>query len=220
MTHYRLQIPSFNQYKFAWAELTQEATISKEFPQCPKCNRAMGQRYWLPPHDIILKQPKKVGDFVGGVIGTDLIVSQRFKDKYQESDMSGISKFIELNVVQMGTSKNTPYPIPKLFGAAVETVNTKVDYDKMGVSWFSKPKKNNCDLCCPGGGGDGGIYQTYEKVVLKQETLTQNDFFIPINFTGNIMVTERAKEFIDRNQFTNVQLTPDFDAKHDIFKVD
>ena len=29
-----------------------------------------------------------------------------------------------------------------------------------------------------------------------------------------------AKEFIETNNFTNVKLTPDFEAKHDIFKLD
>jgi hypothetical protein len=220
MTHYLLQIPSFTQYKFAWAEFPEKVNISDDSPKCPKCSRAIGQLPWLPPYDIILKQPKQVGDFVGGVIGTDLIVSQCFKDKYQESNLLGISKFIELNVVQMGTKKNTSYSVPKLFGATVQIANTQVDYDKMCVSWFTKPEKNTCNLCCPGGGGEGGIFQSYEKIILKQETLTKNDFFIPINFAGNIIVTDRAKEFIEGNQFTNVQLTPDFEAKHDIFKVD
>lgn len=43
------------------------ANFSDDFPKCPKCGRAVGQRYWLPPYDIILKQPKQVGDFTAGV---------------------------------------------------------------------------------------------------------------------------------------------------------
>ena len=220
MIHYRLNIPSFTQYKFAWAELADKANFSDNSPQCPKCGRAVGQLYWLPPYDIILKQPKNVGDFVGGIIGTDLIVSQKFRDKYQQSALTGITKFTELNVVEMRTKRNTSYTIPKLYGATIEIANTQVDYDKMNVTWFSKPEKNICNLCCPSGGGEGGIYQTYDKIVIKQDTLTDYDFFIAINFIGNVMVTERAKSFIHTNNFTNVILTKDFEAKHDIFKVD
>ena len=220
MKFYRLKILSFEQYKYAWAEMTDNANISDDFPKCPKCRRAVGQLYWLPPYDIILKQHKKIGDFVGGVFGSDLIVSEQFKNKYEQSGLTGIEQFFELNVIQMGAKKNTNYTIPKLFGATIKITNTQVEYDKMGVTWFSRPEKNICDLCCPSGGGDGGIYKTYDKIVFKQETLTDFDFFIAINFVGNIILTERAKEFIETNEFTNVKLTQDFEAKHDIFKVD
>ncbi len=220
MTFYKLTIPSLTQYKYAWAELPENAKLSDDFPKCIKCGRAVGQHYWLPPFNIIIKQPKNIGDFVGGLIGNDLIVSENFKDKYEQSGLTGIDQFIELNIVQMGTKKNTNYQIPKLFGGRINISNTQVDYDKMSVTWFSKPDKNICSLCFPGGGGDGGIYQTYNKIEFKKETLTDLDFFIPINFVGNIIVSEKAKEFIETNNFSNVKLTADFEAKHDIFKVD
>jgi len=220
MTFYKFTIPSFTQFKYAWAELTENAKLSDDFPKCNKCGRAIGQHYWLPPFNIIIKQPKNIGDFVGGLIGNDLIVSENFKDKYEQSGLTGIDQFIELNIVQMGAKKSITYPTPKLFGTTINISNTKVDYDKMGVTWFSKPKKNICDLCCPGLGGDGGIYQSYNKVAFKEETLTDLDFFIPINFVGNIIVSEKAKEFMETNNFSNVKLTADFEAKHDIFKVD
>lgn len=220
MTFYRLKIPSFGQYKFAWAELTDNANISTDFPKCPKCGSAVGQLYWLPPFDIIIKQPKKIGDFVGGLIGMDLIVSENFKNKYEHSGLTGIDQFIELNVVQMGSKKNPSYQIPKIFGATINISNTQVEYDKMGVTWYSNPKENICEICCPGGGGDGGTYQTYNKIIFKEVTLTDLDFFIPINFVGNIITSEKAKDFIETNNFSNVKLTADFEAKHDIFKVD
>lgn len=218
MTFYKLNIPSFTQYKFAWAEFTNNAKFSDYYPKCPKCGRAIGKLYWLPPYNIILKQPKNVGDFVGGVLGTDLIVSENFKIKYESSGLTGIEKFTKLNVVQMGTKKNRTYNIPEIYGVSIKITETQVDYDKMNVTWFSKPRKNICDLCCPGGGGKGGACQTYERIVFKQQTITNNDFFIAINFIGNIIVTEKAKKFIESNKFTNVILTPDYEAKHDIFR--
>lgn len=220
MKLYNLAIPSFTQYKYAWAELAENATFSEDFPKCPKCERAVGQHYWLYPFNIIIKQPKKIGDFVDGIIGIDLIVSENFKSKYEQNKLAGIEQFIDLNIVQMGTKKNTKYPTPKLFGATIKISNTQVDYDKMNVTWLSAPKKNICDLCCPGGGGDGGVYQTYDRIVFKNETLTDLDFFIPINFVGNIIISEKAKDFIETNNFTNVKLTADFETKYDIYKED
>lgn len=220
MGFYRLEIPRFNQYKFAWAELTEKANISDDFPKCRKCKRAIGQRFWLPPYDVVIKQPKNMGDFVGGVLGTDLIVSARFKENYENSGMTGIEKFTKLNIAQKGSKKSGSYKIPAIYGVTIELTTTQVDYGKMDVTWFSEPEANICDLCCPGGGGHGGIYQTYKSIVVKAQTLTDNDFFIPINFVGNIMITERAKTFIEQNEFTNVVLTVDNEAKHDIFNVE
>ena len=220
MAFYKLQIPSFVQYKFAWAELPGDANISDDFPKCPKCNRAIGQRFWLPPYNIIIKQPRNIGDFVSGVIGSNLIVSERFKEKYEESGMTGIEKFTKLNVIQMGSKRNTSHSIPAIYGATIKITTTQVDYEKMNVTWFSEPNANICDLCSPGGGGGSGIYQSYKSIVFKTRTLTDFDFFIPINFVGNIMLTERAKTFIEQNKFTNVILTAHTEAKHDIFKME
>lgn len=85
MTFYKLEIPSFTQYKYAWAELPENAKLSDDFPRCHICERALGQHYWLPPFDIVIKQPKNIGDFVGGLVGMDLIVSENFKNKMNKS---------------------------------------------------------------------------------------------------------------------------------------
>lgn len=217
MKYYHLTIPGYDQYKFAWAEETDNAKFSDDFPKCPECGRAVGSFYWLPPYDIIIKQPKKIGDFIycGSLI--DLIVSEQFKDNYVKSALTGIEEFMELNIVKMGTKNNSNYPVPRLFGAKIKIVNTQVDYNKMNVKWFSKPKKKACKLCCPGGGGDSGIYQTYDNINIKEKTLTDYDFFITVNFVGNILITERAKDFIENNNFTNVKLTPVDKVKYDMF---
>ena len=220
MIYYQLKIPSFAQYKYAWAELPEDATISDEFPECPKCGRAIGQHFWLQPHNVIIKQPKKVGDFVGGLVGADLIVSERFRDIYEQSELTGLDDFFQLNVVQMGSKKGKEYPKPELFGATVRISNARVNYDLMNVKWFDSPKEDICNLCCPGGGGDGGIYESYDSIHLIPETVEHYDFFIPINFVGNITISERAKEFIETNKFTNVLIEPNTHSKHNIFTVD
>ncbi len=217
MQYYQLKIPSFTQYKYAWAELPENSIFSDDFPKCPKCARAVGHHYWLEPHNIIIKQPKTVGDFVGGLVGTDLIVSQHFKELYEQSDLTGLEDFFELNIQQMGTKRKSNYLNPILFGATVKISNSRVDYDFMNTKWLDKPKNNICKLCCPGGGGDGGIYESYDSIHLISETVENYDFFIPINFVGNITISERAKKFIEENQFTNVLIESNGLSKHNIF---
>jgi hypothetical protein len=220
MNFYLLKIPSFTQYKYAWAELSATANISDDFPKCSKCGRAVGGFFWLPPYDIIIKQPKNIGDFVGGVIAVDLIVSEHFKNEYEVNNLTGIEEFFELNVTQMGSKKGKDYSIPKLYGVKIKIAETQVDYDRMNVKWFSQPKNNICTLCCPGGGGDGGIYESYSNIAIRPDTIVASDFFIPINFAGNIMLTSAAKTFIEEGKFTNVKLTFADDAKHNIFQGD
>ncbi len=37
MTFYKFTIPSFTQFIYAWAELTENAKLSDDFPKCNKC---------------------------------------------------------------------------------------------------------------------------------------------------------------------------------------
>ncbi len=218
MKFYKLEIPGYSQYKFAWAEEVKGAKFSDKFPECPICRRAIGQFEWLPPYKIVIKQPRKIGDFVYCGNLTDLIVSENFKSKYEECKLTGLEKFFELEIDRMGTKNDSKYLKPKLFGTKVLISEVRVNYSKMGTTWFSKPEQNICELCCPGGGGQGGIYQTYEKIILEKEI--SKDFFIPINFSGNIIGSVRAKEFIHSNGFTNVKLTPIEEAKYDMFQLE
>ena len=220
MSLYLLKIPNFTQYKYAWAELPSNANFSDDFPRCPICGRAIGQCFWLPPHEIIIKQPRTIGDFVGGIIATHLIVSERFKSKYEESNLTGIEKFNELTVIQMGNGKGKEYSVPKLFGATILIADKQVDYEKMNVKWFSQPKKAICILCCPGGGGIGGIYESYSKIAIKADSKPNSDFFIPINFAGNIILSAKGKTFIEENKFTNVIIISADVAKYDMFQGD
>ncbi len=219
MTYYKLKIPSFTQYKYAWAERPMKTNNSDDCSQCPKCGGFVGLLYWLPPYDIIIKQPKNVRDFVSGVIGGNFIVSERFKEKYEKSGLSGITNFKSVNIIQMGTTKKINYPIPKLLVVNIKITIAQVDYSRMNIKWLTKPKKNICALCGQGPDGAGGSYKSYDKIVLIKETLTNDNFFIPINLPGITMITEKAKNFIEDNKFTNVKLTPDFEARHNIIKI-
>ena len=73
-------------------------------------------------------------------------------------------------------------------------------------------------MCDPGGGSKNAIYRSYDRVTIKESTWDGLDFFMPINFTGNIMITERTRNFIDENSFKNYKIIKDIDARYDIYK--
>jgi hypothetical protein len=84
MEFYKLDVPSFTQYKYAWAEPAGKPKISDDCERCPKCNRPVSLLFYVPPFNIEIKQPRRIGDFVGGIIPFDLVVSERFMKEYWE----------------------------------------------------------------------------------------------------------------------------------------
>ncbi len=219
MIFYRLNIPSFTQYKYAWAESPDDANISEEYYKCPKCDSPVSMLHFKPPCEIEIYQPRKVGDFVSGVIPCDIIVSERFKEEYTKSNLKGFKNFFELKVTKLGSKGNKQYSGPKLFGGNIEIPLTQVDYNKMEVKWDDRPQKGYCDLCGPGGGGINGIVKSHECISIIESTWTGLDFFIPINFSGNIMITEKAKNMIESNSFENYEIIEDVVAKYDAYNI-
>ena len=59
--------------------------------------------------------------------------------------------------------------------------------------------------------------KSYQNISVIQNTWTGLDFFIPINFTGNIMITKKAKDFIEKNNFENYQITIDKESNFDFY---
>ena len=217
MEFYKLDVPSFTQYKYAWAEPAGKPKISDDCERCPKCNRPVSLLFYVPPFNIEIKQPRRIGDFVGGIIPFDLVVSERFMKEYLESNLNGILDFFELSVVKVGSKGSKDYDGPRLFSARIERPLTQVDYKKMDVKWDNKPTKGYCELCGPGGGGDNGTLKSYQRISVIENTWTGLDLFIPINFSGNILITKKAKEFIENNSFQNYQITIDKESKFDFY---
>jgi len=214
---------------FAWYETPQDVRYSEERPLCPACGEAISGRIWLPPYRVILKHARRVGDFVAGTGGVDLLVSQRFRDVYEEEAMTGIERFIPIEVVQnpprksaapphpplfeIGTAKKerrpiVSVPIPILYGVYFKHTMTRTIKEEMGIEWMTQPQPDYCRTCGPGGGGNGGCFLSYERVVVDTDSWTGEDFFIAVNFPGTILLSDRAREFIERNDFTNCQVVP------------
>lgn len=217
MKFYKIEVGSLNQYKYAWYELTDNANISNDHPKCPQCGRAVGNHYWLPPFEVIIKQPHNIGDFLSG-FGCDLMVSEKFKRKYEESELTGVVNFYPITIKKMGTTKKSNELIkPLLFGTNVKRTFTRVIYEEMAVTWGNPPSNNYCKFCGPGGGGGAGIYYGYERIVVDEKTWSGEDIFFCINMPGNVLLSERAAKFIVENNFTNCEITPCSEAKFSYF---
>jgi hypothetical protein len=201
-----LSIGGFDQRRYAWYEpLTGH---HGEPPRCRVCERPVGSKHWEPPHQVELKQPRRIGDFLGGTGGFDWAVSERFLEAYRHEGLSGIEAFHPLEIVRMGTTRKArTYAKPVLHGVLVQHGPSRLDYERSGVEWWAPPEPDYCRACGPGGGGAGGIALRLGPLVLEPGTWGGEDFFFPINLAGTVLVSERAARFIERERFENATLT-------------
>ena len=211
---FTLTIGMFSQYKYAWYEPYGKANYSRDGPRCPKCGRAVGGLYWEPPYNVILKQPRKIGDFIAGPGGCDFLVSPSFLNIYAQEKLSGIEKVLPIQVCRMGTSKKRKsQDPPEISGVYLRHSLTQVKHSEMGVAWMSSANPDYCRLCGPGGGGVGGVIKSWEKIVVDDQNWQGEDIFYAINFSGRILLSEKAAQVIVNHSLTNAAITPCEEAK-------
>jgi len=214
---YILRMTRFSQ-SFAWYETAPSAVYS-DCLRCPGCNNPISMLHWEPPYDVVIKNPKRLGDFVAGAGGCDFLVSERFISLYKEEGLTGIHEILPINIIQMGTTKKSKQMIPpKLFGVYLLRSMTRVNYDEMGIDWMTEPSNDYCRLCGPGGGSSGGSWKSRERIVIEQDTWNGEDLFHPINHSGTYMLSSDAADFISKYDFTNAEVIPAKQAAYSFAK--
>ena len=205
---YVLEIGGITQYEFANYEVYGEAHYS-DTPSCPECGRSIGNSRWEPPYDIKLEQSHKIGDFIDGFGGCDFIASYHFTKLATEAHIKGIERKFVIDAVRWETkTKMRAQDRPTLFGVDIVYSKTRVLYDDMGVVWRKEPSEDCCKVCGPGGGGINGIYKKIEKVVIDESTWTGEDMFHPMNFSENIILSQKVANLIEDYGLTNAKFIP------------
>lgn len=206
---YVLKIGVFGQFKFAWYETTNEARYSDDCPRCPVCNRAVGMLYWLPPYEVIIKQPRRIGDFVAGSGDCDFLISERCLNLFHQQGLTGIQAVLPITVTRMGTTAAArQLKPPPLYGVYLEHTLTRLKYDEMGIIWGEEPQTPYCQVCGPGGGGGPGWWMSRERVVVDPLSWTGEDIFFAMNGPGTILLSQKAADVILENGLTNATVIP------------
>ncbi len=204
-----LEIATYTQYRFAWYDIWGEAKYLSPAPTCPNCGGFIGSLSGWDNPKLVLKQPRLVGDFVGGAGGCDFLISERFLNDYKKAKFRGFELVFPVTVIRMGTTKKAKaYPLPKLFGVNLIHTMTQVDFGRMGVGWFSRPQKGYCRVCGPGHGGRNGVWNSISRVVVMDKTWTGEDIFFAINLPGIILLSSNAANMILQNCYTNAEVIP------------
>jgi hypothetical protein len=169
-----------------------------EVPRCPRCGNPIGMMPRLPPFRVEVETwGRRFGDLAFGV-SNDVLVSERFKNAFLSSGLMGLTGFAPAEVVKVIARRGkVPASMPNYFVAIPGGSRAVLDDRASGVDY---EKRWTCEECRI------GQMKRLRKVVLKPDTWSDEDVFIPRGLPGTILTSERFKQFCDHHAFTNCQL--------------
>lgn len=203
MSFYVLEAPKSGESDAETLCLDADGTKMGAGPQCPICGVAIGSRRALPPRRVeIALGGKRFGDFGFG-LGTDLLVTERFRNAFLRSGLTGFSHFTPAEIVEViARSGNIPNSIPNYFIAEPARSRAIINDRACGLE-YSQPW--TCKEC------KSGIMIRLRRLVLEPGSWSGEDIFIARGLYGRIITSQRFKEFCDREAFNNCVLV---DAHH------
>lgn len=196
MTFYVVDRQRFNDKEYAYGEQVDQNT--GEFEKCEICGSAVSMRKWLPPLKVKLSKPS-YGDFVFGTFYS-FLVSERFRNEYMNSEISGIKEFEPVEVVRINRLRPTSPQPPKYFYVSIVRNKARVNEIQ---SKFVRDGEVKCDFCQM-----GGVIKSFDGVYIEPGTWSGEDVFLPIGLTGTILVSDRFYSFVKEYEFTNINFVP------------
>jgi hypothetical protein len=212
MQFYVLKPEPIAEYQFARTDaLKTDGTFYGDAPRCQACGKFIGMRSWLPPYRIDLEVwGRQFADVV--VTGTDLLVSERFKKAWEQSNLIGLSGFDVIEISRIKRHWKAIGAPNAYFRAVVHRSQTEIDFAASGFEWINKPTCPTCRL--------GDVVKRWERLAIDYSTWTGEDIFIARGLPGEIFVSERFKKFSDHNRITNVSLIPAENFGHDFYPLE
>jgi hypothetical protein len=170
-------------------------------PWCPRCGNPIGMLTRLAPIRAELETfGKRLGDMAFGV-SNDVLVSERFRDAFISSGLSGLSGFLPAQIVKVIARRGRiSSPMPNYFFAMPGRSRAAIDDRASGIDYIDK--RWSCEECRI------GSMKRLRRLVLEPGTWSGEDVFIARGLPGTIVTSERFKEFCERNAFTNCLLIP------------
>jgi hypothetical protein len=177
-------------------------------PRCPACGRFVGMLTWLPPYRVVLElYGKQFGDFAFLVVGSDFLVSQRFRDLYAQLGLTGLSGFEPVEVVKVKSRKRKRSPAPPYYRVVVGYGGPAIDQAASGFEWIDPP---TCPVC------RSGNIMRWKRLLLEEGTWHGEDAFCPRGLSA-FMVSERFKDACQQHGITNAFFTPAESAGGDFY---
>lgn len=183
----------YNRFGKGWAYLeTEDNTKFSGVEECPLCGRAVSMMKWQPPLNVFLSS-KKIGDLIFGTLPYP-IVSARFKELYEASDLRGIKEFRKVDRIRYKKeiiNADYYYIQPERFN-----VNVAVAKGEHIIS----EDKYICELCTP----TKKVYMALDGLIIGDEAHTINgDIFLIYTQGDTVFCNERFAQFCKDNKMKN-----------------
>ncbi|ATB42024.1 hypothetical protein CYFUS_007500 [Cystobacter fuscus] len=181
---------------------TVEPVNLADAPRCPQCGGFIGLLKWLPPYRVNLElHGDALGDFIKNS-AYDLLISERFAEAFRTEELIGLEGFHPVEVLRvrrMRKGPRKPVTVPRYFVVSTCFGPAAVDlvFSRMRIS-----EPPSCPECRMSG------IDTIHGFTLEPGTWRGEDIFRPRGLVGDLVVSERFKDFVERHGLTNMRLTP------------
>ena len=168
--------------------------------QCEKCGEDVGPLMWLPPHRAELELFGERFADIAFSGASDLLVSERFKDLFEVSQLRGFRGFEPVEIVKVKFRKQKQKVVPpKYFHVSVPRDSARVD-DRL--SGLEREEQSICSDC----GSSGAV--KYVRISLLEGSWSGVDVFYARGLPGTILVSERFEQWYRLNSITGGMLIP------------
>jgi hypothetical protein len=182
--------------------VTVESVERVDAPRCPRCGCPIGLLEWLPPYRVKLRlHGQELGDFIKES-AYDLLVSERFAEAFRAEGLTGLKGFHPVEIVRVIPRKRSvlkSLAVPRYYVVSAPFGPAAVDLVLNRVRTLRTP---TCPECRTGG------INAINGFVLEPGTWGGEDIFRPRGMPGELVVSERFKDFVERHGWTNMVLTP------------
>jgi hypothetical protein len=198
-------IPELTEFMPADDSRTEECT-----PDCPACGSPTGTLCLAPPYRLELEiVGTRPGDLAFFGNSRELLVSERFKSLYEQSDLVGLEIREPPEIVASSGKKRALEMVPTYYYTRVLPTTTRIDHKASGTI-FSEP-----ETYCPVHNKAKGL-EAIQRLVIEEESWDGHDIFVPVGIS-KIVVSERFRDFVEENRITNCHLIPAEDYSFDFY---
>jgi len=147
--------------------------------KCLECGNYLTSLEWLPPLEITLSKGQ-IGDVIFGTFN-HFIISDKFKDIYENNGFSGVISFEPVKIYQKNNLVNKSYFYPRINLCEIDT-----DIEKSEIVFSGKKQCSKCQKAGRGIKKMKGLY------LIGDKKIKDNIFCIKM-LPGDIIVTNKFR---------------------------
>lgn len=179
-----------------------------EPPRCEVCGQFTRMLRWLPPYRAELEVwGRHFGDLVFGS-ADDLLVSQRFKELYEQSGLTGLGVMEPVEIIKVARRRRSLGDPPPYFKATVSLGRTAIDVTASGFEWEQKPA---CEWCRIAG------VKRYKRLVIEAGSWSGEDIFVARGLLGTFITSGRFRHVCEANNVKGAIFIPAENYAHDFY---